>query len=217
MQDQDNDDLREDRGLTNLSPPFSSCAPPETSSEANTSIPAIVAGKVRLAVLFKVLPASQSCTLGSSPSNTSSFNTEAKRLTMISQKHLDDRLYSPQTFRAWIRAGITAAREDYQETAEIDRTDAMKTNRRIFECLDAATEKNLDRIRDKKAALELLDAVNWDDLMGGGYVDTRRRGAAKQASGERYQGFGNFKQMTVEKARMKVQRAADEAGAKEIK
>ena len=90
----------------------------------------------------------------------------------------------------------------------------MKIDRRIFECLDAATEKNLDRIADKEAALTLLDKVNWSDIMGGGYVTFRGRQEKKPTSAAPYQGSGDAK---GERKRMNMQRIVDEAAAKELR
>ncbi|KAK0100664.1 hypothetical protein ONS95_007116 [Cadophora gregata] len=91
--------------------------------------------------------------------------------------------YDPEEFRIWIKAGITKSRQSFQETSEADRTDAMKIERRIFECLDAATEKNLGRISNKEAALILLGEVDWTDLMGGGTPSRRNKAHAKTKSG----------------------------------
>lgn len=90
----------------------------------------------------------------------------------------------------------------------------MKIDHRIFECLDAATEKNLDRIADKEAALTLLDNVNWSDLMGRGYVTASARSEVKPASAAPYQESGDAK---AERKRMNVRRIVDEAAAKELR
>ncbi|KAL5326009.1 hypothetical protein ACEPPN_007146 [Leptodophora sp. 'Broadleaf-Isolate-01'] len=74
----------------------------------------------------------------------------SKSLKLITNRHkfLNERSYDPKSFHIWIKIGITKAREAYKNTADADRTDAMKVNCRVFECLDAATEKDLDKIKE---------------------------------------------------------------------
>ncbi|KAH6717780.1 hypothetical protein BKA61DRAFT_732208 [Leptodontidium sp. MPI-SDFR-AT-0119] len=118
-----------------------------------------------------------------------------------SNKFLNEHSYDPKSFHIWIKIGITKAREAYKNTADADRTDAMKVNCRIFKSLDAATEKNLDKIKDKETVGDSKEAA---------------REASRPVYRQSYQGFGSVDRMKAEKVRLKRQRADDEAGANEI-
>jgi hypothetical protein len=52
----------------------------------------------------------------------------------------------------------------FRQTPDSDRQKVIWSKRRIFESLDASTTKNLDRIKDKGAAIKLLSEIDeWEN------------------------------------------------------
>ncbi|KAL2073018.1 hypothetical protein VTL71DRAFT_10342 [Oculimacula yallundae] len=150
MADQYGRDIREARELS----------VPQQAQENISTIPAIIEGQL--------------------PDTIKQIPSLRPMLTSASQKFLTERTYNPIAFKIWINIGIAKARSDYKATEKAVRDPAMTTSRRIFECLDAATEKNLDRIADKESAWKLLEACDWEDGTNDKIADRSDRRSQKQ-------------------------------------
>ncbi|EKD19425.1 uncharacterized protein L3040_006790 [Drepanopeziza brunnea f. sp. 'multigermtubi'] len=93
----------------------------------------------------------------SSPVSIPLLASSASNLTP--QSYFLNTPFAPATFRAWILTSrSTAIAASYApSTASLPAT---KAKRIIFELLDAATEENLDRIKDIETAVKLLNELD---------------------------------------------------------